>query len=44
MDDMERDNYLKQQGFKVLRFDAIDIKDNLDAVKQEIIESFDISD
>jgi len=30
--DKERDLFLNHKGFRVLRFDAIDIKDNLDAV------------
>jgi len=41
--DIERDEYLKQKGFKILRFNAIDIKDNIDSVLQDIIENFDPS-
>ena len=41
MYDIERDNCLKEKGFRILRFDAIDIKDNLDAVLGEIVESFE---
>ena len=40
MADEKRDHYLNEKGYKILRFDAIDIKDNLDGVLQEIEESF----
>lgn len=42
--DIERDRFLKQNGFKVLRINAIEIKDNLDGVLQEIVECFDPSE
>jgi very-short-patch-repair endonuclease len=36
--DVERDLYLNKQGIKVIRINAMDVKDNLEGVLQEIEE------
>jgi very-short-patch-repair endonuclease len=44
MDDNDRDNYLEKKGFKILRFKAIEIKDNLEAVLEKVVENFNIKE
>ena len=39
MNDIERDDYLKNHGFRILRFAAKDIEFNLEGVLQEIEEA-----
>jgi len=40
MNDIERDNFLIKEGFRVLRFNAKEIELNLDGVLQEIEDNF----
>jgi very-short-patch-repair endonuclease len=40
MNDIERDNYLVKEGFRVLRFDAKEIQYNIEDVIQEIETHF----
>ena len=40
MDDIERDEFLKEKGFRILRIDAKNIENNLKGVLQEIIANF----
>jgi len=42
--DIERDNFLMKEGFKIVRCDAKEIEFNLDGVLEEIAESFTHSD
>lgn len=39
--DESRDNFLLHQGFKVIRIPAIDIKNNIESVLEEISACFD---
>ena len=39
--DIERDNYLKENGIRVLRYSNLDIKRNFEGVCQDILKYFD---